>query len=152
MLQPSPCPAGRLHQHAPGQPYILTLHPTPCNLISLPDILHPTPYALHSTPSTLYHTPYTIHPTPLPTCTRFRASASERGEKTCKFSRKLPARQGQNEAFTFVCVPYSFDYGSRTVHARPFVGHLFVFLKPSCRSWSHFLGLHYQKLTRSLEN
>ena len=26
------------------------------------------------------------------------------------------------------------------------------FLEPSCRSWSHFMSLYYQKMTRSLEN
>jgi len=25
-------------------------------------------------------------------------------------------------------------------------------LEPMCRSWSHFVGIHYQKLTRSLGN
>ena len=89
--------------------------------------LHPTPYTLHPTPSyTLHPAPYTLHPT--------ISSGGQHSHLTPRpittdFSAITPSPSRPQKALSG--------------------GIPCPFLEPSARSWSHFVGIYRQRLTKS---
>ena len=123
-VQPSPC---TLH------PTFYTLHPAPCTL-------HPTPYTLHPAPYTLDPTPCTLRPSSPEYCARMPPDVPNT-------NGALPGiLRGNNATLTLRAL--AGDGPQKAVCG----GIPGSFLEPLVRSWSHFVGIYRQKLTRSLEN
>ena len=69
-----------------------------------------------------------------------------------KVKGSAPESQAQNLALTVLYGPCSLDSGREQPQKALGGGIPSSFLEPSPRSWSHFVGIYRQKLTKSSKN
>ena len=105
-----------------------TLHPAPHALNPKLQTLHPTPYTLNPTPHTPHPKPHTLNPTPQTRVGHY-LDPQTRKPLIVKLDEQL------------LEVPQKALCG----------GIPGAVLEPLVRSWSHFVGIYRQKLTRSMK-
>ena len=153
----------RQHSQGPGP---LSPHPTPYTLHPTHHTLHPTPYILHPAANTLHPSPYTLHPTPLlganewTAMTQMERVSIPKDQDHCPLPSLAPSLAPSPSPSPSLSPPLPLSLSPirlflplTVTPQRALCGGIpCSFLEPFARSWSHFVGIYRQNLTRSLEN